>query len=92
MGDLASNHSSDSSGTVKKQNKKQRQKHLVISDSEESDDSNHSCNEKDEPNQPLRRFLIGENVDFTLTELVCLEILFYSSLLVRGTFRPAAAE
>ena len=61
---ISNNSSSESSGTQMKQNtKKSRQRQLVISDSEDSDESNHSSDEDKEPHQPLKRFLAAYSLD-----------------------------
>lgn len=59
--DQISNHSSSDYSTQKNQ-KKTRQRQLVISDSE-SDVSDSSSDEQDDPNQSLKRFLSAYQLD-----------------------------
>jgi Usher syndrome type-1G protein len=62
--DQISNHSSSESGSAKKQNsKKSRQRQRVISDSEDSDGTQNSSDESEEPNLPLKRFLAAYSLE-----------------------------
>jgi len=61
-GDQISNNSSSESSTTKKSSSK-KSRHIVISDSEDSDGSHNSSDENEEPNQPLKRFLAAYSLD-----------------------------